>query len=401
MSRTTISAIRGAISVPRDEAEAIRDATARLLTALVEANHLQPSRIVSAIFTTTPDLTRDFPAHAARRLGWTEVPLLGATEMGVPGAMPRIVRVLLTVRTRPGAKLRPVYLDEAVRLRPDLARDPRTTRTRRTRRVAIVGLGQIGGSLGLALGRAGGWRRVGFDRDLRTLRAARAAGAIDEPARTLDAACSDADMAILALPVEALPAAVEQAAQALPRGAVLIDTGSARAGVSAAIARARHRGVRAIGGHPIAGTEGRGFASARADLFDGASFVLLPPGGRVPRLARELVAALGARVLVAQPRRHDAALARTSHLPYLIACALREAGDDAARDGLSGPGFASATRLAASDPRIALGYCRANARNVQRAWRFLRASIDRSVEELSGGRRGRGERARVTSDSGR
>ena len=74
------------------------------------------AHIVSAIFTATPDLTADFPAHAARRLGWTDVPLLGATEVDVPGALPRVVRVLLTVeiavddaRTR----LAPVYLDGA------------------------------------------------------------------------------------------------------------------------------------------------------------------------------------------------------------------------------------------------------------------------------------------------
>lgn len=385
----TIAAVRGAISVARDEAEAIREATARLLTALLEANRLDASRVVSAIFTATPDLTQDFPAHAARKLGWTDVPLLGATEMGVPGAAPRIIRVLLTVRTRAGEKLRPIYLDEAIRLRPDLAGPgAKASPMRPPRRMAIVGLGQIGGSLGLALGRAGGWHRVGFDRDARTRRAARAALAIDEEAATLDAACSGAEAALLALPVDALPAAIDKAARALPRGAVLIDTGSARAGITEAIARAARLGVKAIGGHPIAGTEGHGFAAARADLFDGATFALFPPERRVPKLARELVAALGARALVVHPARHDGALARTSHLPYLVACALRELGDEAARAGLHGPGFASATRLAASDPRIALGYCRANAGNVERAWKDLRITLDRSVRALRAGRRG-------------
>src|SRR5690348_1079600 len=123
MSRLTIAAVRGAVSVPRDDADAIRTATSRLLEALIERNRITNERIVSALFTATPDLTADFPAHAARRLGWTDVPLLGAVEMAPPGAPPRLVRVLLTLRDVPhGAALEPVYLDEAARLRPDLVR---------------------------------------------------------------------------------------------------------------------------------------------------------------------------------------------------------------------------------------------------------------------------------------
>src|SRR6185436_12967207 len=114
MPRTTVAAVRGAISVRANRAADIRDATARLLQALLERNALTPDRIVSAVFTATPDLTADFPAHAARRLGWTDVPLLGAVELDVPGAPARIVRVLLTLRDVPlGARLVPVYLERA------------------------------------------------------------------------------------------------------------------------------------------------------------------------------------------------------------------------------------------------------------------------------------------------
>src|SRR5689334_14888814 len=115
---TRIAAVRGAIQVPANKPEAIRASTARLLTELIARNALKPERIVSAIFTATPDLTADFPAHAARKLGWTDVPLLGATEVDVPGALPRVVRVLVTVATT--RKLVPVYLDGAEALRPDL-----------------------------------------------------------------------------------------------------------------------------------------------------------------------------------------------------------------------------------------------------------------------------------------
>src|SRR5437867_10611706 len=114
VSSPTIAAVRGAVSVASNTAENILDATARLLSALLEANRLDPDRIVSALFTATPDLDADFPAHAARRLGWRDVPLLCAREIAVPGAMPRVVRVLLTVAEVPaGTRLIPVYLGEA------------------------------------------------------------------------------------------------------------------------------------------------------------------------------------------------------------------------------------------------------------------------------------------------
>ena len=82
---TDIAAVRGAVQVVANRADDIREATARLLLALLAANRLAVSDIVSAIFTATPDLDADFPAHAARRLGWTDVPLLGAAEVARSG----------------------------------------------------------------------------------------------------------------------------------------------------------------------------------------------------------------------------------------------------------------------------------------------------------------------------
>src|SRR5262249_11455563 len=167
MAVTTIAAVRGAISVRANPASDIREAPARLLETMIRRNGVTADKVVSAVFTATPDLTADFPAHSARRLGWTDVPLLGAVELDVPGAPKRIVRVLLTLRGVPrGVRLIPVYLDEAAALRPDLAGEPGASARARmgpVQRIAIIGLGQIGGSIGLALEAAGGWRRVGFD----------------------------------------------------------------------------------------------------------------------------------------------------------------------------------------------------------------------------------------------
>ena len=363
-----IFAVRGAIQVPADQAEAIRASTARLLQELIARNGLEPERIVSAIFTATPDLTADFPAHAARKLGWTDVPLLGATEVDVPGALPRVVRVLVTVETT--RKLVPVYLDGAEKLRPDLS-----SSTKDGPRVAVIGLGQIGGSLGLALR---GWERVGYDRSKATLRAALREGAIDRAASSIEEACKDAKIAVCAVPVDSLPGVIASVAAALPRGAVLMDTGSARRGVTEALARAAGR-VRAVGGHPLAGNEGHGLKSAKADLFVDASFALLPVRGGVPPLARKLVKAIGAKALVVDPKTHDKALARTSHLPYLVSVALATSGRTAHRKGLSGPGFRSMTRLASSDARVAGAYVRSNREEVLRAWRELKRALDRAT----------------------
>jgi monofunctional chorismate mutase len=382
----SIAAVRGAIQVRANRADDIRDATARLLTELLAVNRLTQDHIVSAVFTATPDLNADFPAHAARRLGWHDVPLLGAVEIAVPGALPRTVRVLLTVHDVPrGRRLQPVYLDGAEALRPDLPHastgaDARAARVKHT--IAIIGLGQIGGSLGLALGRAGGWRRIGYDRSARVRKTALEVRAVDEAATSLSAACATADVVMVATPVDTLPGLVARAARAMRRGAVLMDTGSARAGVTDALVAAARAGVRAVGGHPIAGSEGRGIAAARGDLFVGAPFVLMPVTGRVPPLARTLVKDLGARALVVSPSAHDAALARTSHLPYVLACALAGVGGDAARRHLAGPGYRSMTRLAASDPRVAGAFVRANARQVRAAWRTLRADVERRLAAL-------------------
>ena len=117
---TDIAAVRGAVQVVANRADDIREATARLLLALLAANRLAVSDIVSAIFTATPDLDADFPAHAARRLGWTDVPLLGAGEVPVPGGLPRCIRVLLHFyTTQPQRGLKHMYLREAAKLRPD------------------------------------------------------------------------------------------------------------------------------------------------------------------------------------------------------------------------------------------------------------------------------------------
>ena len=113
-------ALRGAISVDRNDASQIHEATITLMREIMERNALVPADVVSCIFTATNDLNADFPAAAARTLGFDAVPLLCAREMSVPNSMPRVIRVLIHYYADPGHRSRHVYLREASALRSDL-----------------------------------------------------------------------------------------------------------------------------------------------------------------------------------------------------------------------------------------------------------------------------------------
>jgi chorismate mutase len=115
-----LHALRGAISVERDEPAAILDSTTELMHAIMDRNELSPERVVSCIFTVTDDLTAEFPAVAARALGFEEVPLLCAREIPVPGSLPRVIRVLIHYYADHGHEPRHVYLRQAATLRIDL-----------------------------------------------------------------------------------------------------------------------------------------------------------------------------------------------------------------------------------------------------------------------------------------
>ena len=120
-----LHAIRGAITVERDESPMLLAATRELLTAITEQNDLRAHEVVSAIFTLTPDLVSQFPALAARQLGWTDAALLCTMEIPVPGALARTIRVLIHAEfDEPRAAVSHVYLGAAIALRPDRATPP-------------------------------------------------------------------------------------------------------------------------------------------------------------------------------------------------------------------------------------------------------------------------------------
>ena len=113
-------ALRGATTVEADERDAILAATTELMHELLARNELGADDLVSCIFTLTPDLHAEFPAVAAREMGLSSVPLMCARELDVPGAMPRVIRLMVHCYSDPGREPQHVYLGEARRLRLDL-----------------------------------------------------------------------------------------------------------------------------------------------------------------------------------------------------------------------------------------------------------------------------------------
>ena len=113
-------ALRGAVQAESNQADAIRAASAELVSELIARNSLGPEQMVSCLFTCTGDLDAEFPAVAARELGLDSVPLLCAREIDVPGAMPRVIRVLLHYYAPAGHRPAHTYLGEAQKLRVDL-----------------------------------------------------------------------------------------------------------------------------------------------------------------------------------------------------------------------------------------------------------------------------------------
>lgn len=231
--------------------------------------------------------------------------------------------------------------------------------------ISIVGAGQVGTMLGLALS-AAGYAPLLFDRDPAVAQRSFARGAGARVAASLEEALA-CETVVLALPVSAIVATVRSHVGDFRAGGLVIDTGSAKAHVVEAMRRLPG-GVHAIGGHPLAGTERAGPDGADLAQLEGAPFVLCPVRDDPEALgrARALVERVGARAVVMEAAEHDAAVARTSALPHLLAFALASA-TRGARLELASSGYRGAVRLAQSDPGMVASFVAANAPEVRTA----------------------------------
>jgi len=256
----------------------------------------------------------------------------------------------------------------------------------RFHRVTIIGLGLIGGSLGMAIRRRRLAKTVmGFSRKPSTLRAAKRRGAIDTGTTNLRAAVRDADLIVLATPVDAIVPLARQAARSCRHGAVLTDVGSTKAQIVRSLERSLPRHVSFIGAHPLAGSEQRGIDAASKELFQGSVCILTKtPRTNVQalRAVTRLWKPLVGRIVVLSPTRHDRLLAATSHLPHLIAACLTNVHPD--HPPTAAPSFLDMTRITKSDPDLWDDIFLSNRTELLRAvarfdrqWRALRSSLSR------------------------
>lgn len=229
------------------------------------------------------------------------------------------------------------------------------------RRVAIIGLGLLGGSIGLAVKEhLPQVATTGYDADPATRARAAERGLVGQVCETAADAVREADLVILCVPVGAMGAAATEFADALPRGALVSDVGSSKQFVAKALAEALP-GHAVIPAHPVAGTERSGPDAGFASLFRQRWCIITPPADADPALLASLSGfweALGAKVEVMDAAHHDMVLAVTSHLPHLIAYTIVGTADDL--EGVtqsevikySAGGFRDFTRIAASDPTM-------------------------------------------------
>ena len=246
------------------------------------------------------------------------------------------------------------------------------------RTIAIVGVGLIGGSVGLAARATWpGVRVIGIDaRDV--LVSALALGAVTDTASDVSAAAA-ADLVVLCAPVAVNLATLAALAARLAPGAIVTDVGSTKRDI---VAAAEAHGLHGfVGGHPLAGAATSGTASAREHLFRGRPWILTPSPRSAPAAVERLRAfavALGATPTVLDAVAHDRLMAYVSHLPQVVASTLLETvGATVGENGLalSGPGLADTTRLAASPGGLWAGILAANADHVAEAMASLESAL--------------------------
>jgi prephenate dehydrogenase len=253
------------------------------------------------------------------------------------------------------------------------------------KRLAIVGLGLMGGALGMAVRARGLAESVrAFARREETRRAALDMKAADEVFATPEEAVKGSDFVVFCVPVLAIPDLAKACRPHFARGAVITDVGSTKAELASRLEPV-FDGIHAgfVGSHPMAGSEKTGIAAARADLYDGALAVVTPsPGAAETAVAR--VAAfwerLGCRVVRMAPVEHDRIIARTSHLPHLVAAMLVKtvlSGDERGVAEFCGSGFRDTTRVAGGSEDMWHDIVKTNRRFVMRELDAFAGTLER------------------------
>jgi len=261
--------------------------------------------------------------------------------------------------------------------------------SRRFSKVAILGLGLIGGSLGLALKRAMGQdvHIVGYSRRPETTAKAKDRGIVDTAAPDLREAVSEVDVVIIATPVLTIREVLQGVAPHVGTGCVVSDIGSTKRKVLEWAAEALPEGVDFVGGHPMAGKETSGVDYADGGLFEGCVYCLVPSaraGETAVDIMKELAITVGARPMLIDAESHDGLVAGVSHLPLLLSSALMSCTAESESwpemAGLAASGYRDMTRLASGDPELSRDISLTNSDEIA-GW------LDRYMEKLAEYRR--------------
>jgi prephenate dehydrogenase len=253
-------------------------------------------------------------------------------------------------------------------------------------RIAVLGVGLIGGSVGMAARRSvAGVEVVGFGRDPARLEVARELGALDTVASSLEEALEGAAACFACAPVGVLPEQVSAALRAAPADCVVTDVGSTKRRLLDAIDDPRF-----VGGHPIAGAETSGVEHARADLFQDAVWYLTPTettSGILYERLHRLLKDLGARPVALDAETHDRLVAVFSHLPHVLANVLaRQAAARLLDEGEAlrhvGPSFRDVTRVAGANTAMWADVYRSNRESVVEEVRRFARSLDEAADLL-------------------
>jgi prephenate dehydrogenase len=263
----------------------------------------------------------------------------------------------------------------------------------RFNKVAIIGVGLIGGSIGLAIRKRKAARQVvGVFRRSSTLRKALRHKAVDKATMDIAEGVKGADLIIIGSPVHSIPALAWEAARAAKPGAIITDVGSTKAWIVARMEKLlKNSPVSFVGSHPMAGSEKTGVEFARADLLEGSPCIVT----RTDRTERKALAkvagfwkSLGAKVDVMAPAEHDRAVSLISHLPHIVAFSL--AGSVPAKElRHAAEGFKDTTRVASSDPELWSDIFLTNRTEVIKAARMFKKYYESLVAAIAKGDRRR------------
>jgi prephenate dehydrogenase len=248
--------------------------------------------------------------------------------------------------------------------------------------IAIIGLGLMGGSLASAL-KQHCQRLTGVDRDSQTRLFAQNQGFVERVFARVSEAIADADVIILAVPIGEIIRILHHLAEVSREGVMIMDLGSTKVEVCKAMAELPTRPW-AIGGHPMCGKENLGIHHADAEIYVDAPFALTPLAdtNQVTRsYAEQIVKTIGARPVWLEPETHDAWVAATSHLPFLISLALATATPREAA-AMIGPGFRSSARLASTPSSMMWDVLKTNRQNILMALDRFKIRLEKLEDAL-------------------